>query len=154
MGDEMWILLFVTTVLLVLFCVFQGRLRPSAAKTRIVGNGAFGVEIKTAGKHLKNLKKICGHRTADCINRKIQAYLTFENSNYKNDAVRVTIEGHAVGYLPTISAVELRRALMGAGLGKTTVLECAAHIRGTWDIGRREQDNYGVWLDLPVDETS
>jgi len=150
MGGAVWLLLLLATLAMVFLYIFHGGSRDGITSTRIIGNGGFGVEITTVGQHLANLKKICGRRTADCINRKIEAYLTLENNKYSDHAVRVSIEGYTVGYLPSASAVELRHALTGAGLGKSTVLECAAHIRGTWDKECREQSNYGVWLDLPV----
>ena len=145
----MWFLFFATLIFSGLWWSFLAWYKKQRLRTRIVGNGVFSVQINAAGKHILNLKKLCGRRTADCINRKTEACLTIENNNLEKYAVRVTIQGYTVGYLPCASAINLRHALINAGLSKVKLLECAANIRGTWDAGQREQGNFGVWLDLP-----
>jgi len=119
---------------------------------RLVGDGAYAVEVAGGANYQASFEKICGKRTADCINRKTEARLILEDDNrLDKQAVRVSIEGYTVGYLPRAAARNFRRAVVGVGLGRVLVFECAAHIRGGWDYGNGRQGNYGVWLDLPSD---
>lgn len=149
----MWLIIFAAAVVLCFLCIGRTRRDVPPPPPRLVGNGAYAVEIVGDGSYLASFEKICGRRTADCLNRKTHAHLTLEDDNrFDRQAVRVSIEGLTVGYLPRAAARELRHAAVGVGLGGATVFECAAHIRGAWDAGRRKQGNYGVWLDLPKSE--
>jgi len=76
--------------------------------------------------------------------------LILEDDNPHDDkAVRVEIEGHAVGYLSRERAREYRKGLAGAGQPQTAGF-CGAVIRGGWDRGGGDRGNYGVWLDIPI----
>jgi hypothetical protein len=50
--------------------------------------------------------------------------------------------------------MNFRHAVIGVGLGRAMVFECAAHIRGGWDYANGTQGIYGVWLDLPKDQVA
>lgn len=146
----MWLLIFAVVAVMWFFHRSRTKLKVATRPPRLVGDGTYAVEIVGKNNYLASFEKICGRRTADCINRKIEAHLTFEDDNvFDNQAVRVSITGYTVGYLPLAVARDFRRAVIGVGLGRSTVFECSAHIRGGWDAGLGRQGNYGVWLDLP-----
>lgn len=146
----MWLLVFATVTIMWLFHLARRKRKAGARPPRLVGDGTYAIEIVCKSKYLASFEKICGRRTADCINRKTEAHLTLEDDNgFDHQAIRVSITGYTVGYLPLAVARDFRRAAIGVGLGRATVFECSAHIRGAWDAGLGKQGNYGVWLDLP-----
>jgi hypothetical protein len=106
-------------------------MKQDAEPPRLVSDGAYWVEIVGKSNYVASFEKICGKRTADCINRKTEARLILADHNeLDKQAVRVSIEGYTVGYLPQAAAMNFRHAVIGVGLGRVTVFECAAHIRG------------------------
>lgn len=146
----MWLLIFAVLTAMWFFHRSRTRLRVDARPPRLVGDGSYGVEVVGESNYMASFEKICGRRTADCINRKTEAHLTLEDDNrFDKHAVRVSIEGYTVGHLPRAVARDFRRAVIGVGLDGSTVFECGAHIRGGWDRGIGRQGDYGVWLDLP-----
>jgi len=139
--------------LIILTCLTRTRWTTKVRPPRLVGNGSFMIEVTESCRYLSSFEKICGRRTADCINRKTEANLTLENGNrFQKQSMRVSIEGYTVGYLPHASTRDLLVAAMGVGLGGSKVFECAAHIRGNWDKALRKQGSFGVWLDLPSND--
>jgi hypothetical protein len=146
------VLLLAVAVVLLFHYLSQSRLKVNPRPPRLIGNGSYTVSLVGESNYSASFEKICGRRTADCINRKTEANLILESDNkFDRQAVRVSIEGYTVGYLSQAAAREFRYAVVSVGLGRSTVFECAAHIRGGWDRGRGKQGNYGVWLDLPGD---
>jgi hypothetical protein len=140
--------------LILLVCFNSGWWPAVPHPPRLVGDGSFTIEVTGSAHYLSSFEKICGRRTADCINRKTEAQLTLENGNrFEKQSMRVSIEGHTVGYMPQASTRSLLIAAAGVGLGGSKVFECAAHIRGKWDKTLRKQDSFGVWLDLPSSDT-
>ena len=147
----MWLVIFAAAAVLWFFYLGHARPKIPTRPPRIVGNGVYSVGVVGENNYLASFEKICGQRTADCINRKTEAYLILENDNkFDKHAVRVTIEGYTVGYLPRAAARGFRQAVIGVGLGRSSVFECPAHIRSGWDATLRKQENYAVWLDLPA----
>jgi len=146
----MWLLILAIVAVICFFHLTRTMLKVDTPLPRLVGDGKYAVEIVGKSNYPSSFEKICGRRTADCINRKTEAHLTLEDDNrFDNQAVRVSIAGYTVGYLPGAVARDFRRAVVGVGLGRATVFECGAHIRGGWDAALGKQGNYGVWLDLP-----
>lgn len=147
----MWLIVIAMVAVWILYAVWYW-MKTDAAPPRLVGDGCYAVEVAGGTNYLASFEKICGNRTADCINRKTEAFLILEDDNrLDKQAVRVSIEGYTVGYLPRAAARSFRHAVVGVGLGQVVVFECAAYIRGGWDYGNGRQGNYGVWLDLPTD---
>lgn len=146
-------LLLVAVITIVIVWAYYLR-RHNAARAmsapRLVGDGRFSIAVVGESKYMNSFRRICGPRTADGVNMRIQAYLTMENNNkFDDQAVRVSIKGHTVGYLPRAVARDFRRSVVGAGHGASQVFACEALIRGGWDDGRGNVGNYGVVLDLP-----
>ena len=82
----------------------------------------------------------------------MEAQLVLENDNpHDSMAVRVDIQGQTVGYLSREHARQYRRQLERAGYPSTDAY-CNARIRGGWDRGEGDQGQYGVFLDLPIDD--
>ena len=150
----MWLIVIAVVLVVLTLYVSWSWTKVDDSPPRLVGDGGYAIEVTGGANYLSSFEKICGKRTADCINRKTEARLTLEDDNRLDEhAVRVSIEGYTVGYLPRAAVRSFRRAVVGVGLGRMMVFECAAHIRGGWDYGCGKQGNYGVWLDLPQDET-
>jgi hypothetical protein len=123
---------------------------PAVGPVRLAGNGEYAIEVVGESKYPASFEAICGPRSEDGVHISTRAVLTLENDNkFDKQAVRVSIEGHTVGYLPRLSAQAFRTAVARVGHGRTLAFECAAVIRGGWDRGPRDQGNYGVWLDIP-----
>jgi len=150
----MTLVMIVLAGLVFLVYLNKSRWTARARPPRVIGDGSFTIEVTGSSHYLPSFEKICGRRTADCINRKTAAHLILENDNRSdNQAVRVSIEGYTVGYLPQAPARNLIYAVIGVGLEGSRIFECAAHIRGSWDKGLHKQGNFGVWLDIPSGNT-
>jgi hypothetical protein len=127
----MWELAAIVVAVIVLIYQNRKKSAPTSASgepVRLAGHGDYAIEV----------------------NINTRAVLTLENDNkFDKHAVRVSIKGHTVGYLPRLSAQAFRTAVARVGHGRTLAFECAAVIRGGWDRGPRGQGSYGVWLDIP-----
>jgi len=110
----------------------------------------FQLAIVGESHYQDALEAICGERDDDGVDRVLNASLVLEGSNpYDPQAVRVDIDGKAVGYLsrPTARAFRQRVA---AGQPEGTALPCKARIKGGWDRGAGDQGHFGVWLNLSL----
>lgn len=118
----------------------------------IDGPGTFSVEVVGESHYQVALERICGGRTEDGVEKHVVGTLILEDGNPHDDkAVRVHVEGHTVGYLPRKLAREYRQRLEEAGHPALRGM-CSAVIRGGWDRGSGDRGNFGVWLDLPVED--
>jgi hypothetical protein len=127
--------------------------QPVIAIADLPGPGTFSVEVVGESRYLRAFELICGPRNADGEDCIVQATLVHEDDNpYDHNAVRVEIQGRSVGYLPRDTARSYRERLSQAGHAGITA-ECAANIRGGWDRGEGDRGYYGVWLDLPVEDS-
>jgi len=114
------------------------------------GSGAFALPIVGESHYQEALESICGPRSDEGEDRRVEARLVLEDDNaYDAMAVRVDIRGVTVGYLSREHAREYRTQLGKAGHAVADAY-CAARIRGGWDRGEGRQGYYGVYLDLPV----
>ena len=120
--------------------------QPEAAVVpRLVGTGQYAVEVVAESGCLGGLDTVCRSRIDGGIDMMLRARLILENDDrFERQAIRVSIRGHSVGYLPRANARDFRRAAMYVGLGRTLIFECAALVRGS-------TDHYSIWLDLPND---
>lgn len=122
----------------------------SGAPVRLAGDGDYAIEVVGESKYPASFEAICGPQSESGVNISTRAVLTLERSNkFDKHAVRVSIQGHTVGYLSRIAAQAFRTAVARVGHGKTQQFECAAVIRGGWDRGPGDRGSYGVWLDIP-----
>lgn len=122
--------------------------------TRVVleGTGAFTLPIVGESHYQEALEAICGPRSDEGEDRRVEARLVQEADNPHDAlAVRVDIQGRTVGYLSREHARQYRTQLGNAGHAGADAY-CAARIRGGWDRGAGQQGYYGVFLDIPVDQ--
>lgn len=116
---------------------------------RLTGPGQFRTAIKGESNYQKTLEAICGGKTRDGVDLKIEASLILEDANkYDKLAVYVDIKGKKVGYLSRDHAPQYRQQLKKDG-HPHAIATCTARIKGGWDRGDDDQGDFGVWLDLP-----
>ena len=125
---------------------------PLEPRVRLVlkGPDAFALPIVGESHYQDALEQICGPRTDEGEEQRVEARLVLENENpHDSMAVRVDINGMTVGYLSRDHARTYRHELIKAGY-RTDDAYCQAVIRGGWDRGKGDRGFYGVYLDLFV----
>jgi hypothetical protein len=148
----MWPTVVALIVLLGLIYLIRTRQSGDMVIPRLVGTGQYAVEVVGNCDYLDGLEAICGRKTEDGVNMLLRARLTLLNEErFERQAIRVSIRGRTVGYLPQTNAGDFRRAAMYVGLGRTSIFECAALIRGGRSNKHSTDGDYSVWLDLPND---
>lgn len=116
------------------------------------GDGSYAVEVVGESHYQSALEAIAGGRTADSARVHADAVLILEDDNkYDPGAVRVEISGKTVGHLSREDAPAYRARL--AAMGKPAARGmCHARIVGGWDRGEGERGNYGVYLDVELND--
>jgi hypothetical protein len=110
------------------------------------GPETFDVEVVGESHYQSNLRKIAGPQSEEGVRVECTAILVLEVGNpHDANAVRVDIGTLTVGYLKRTEAPAVRQALAGAGIASGGAVEVAALI-----VGGRNDQNYGVWLDIPT----
>jgi hypothetical protein len=121
----------------------------------IDGPGHFDIHVVGESHYLTNFEKICGTRRAAGANLKVRARLILEDENpHDVMAVRISVDGYPVGYLPSDVARDFRKAVIDGDLSEYPIFECAASIVGGWDKGNDNLGHYAIKLDLPQDDNS
>lgn len=107
----------------------------------VPGDGDFNIVGES--NYQDALELIVGGRTEESADHSCDAMLVPEPSNpYDHNAVRVTIDGHTIGYLARQHAIEYHRAI---GARTTT---CEAVVVGGWDRGDGDRGHFGAKLDI------
>lgn len=107
----------------------------------ISDDGAFGQHVVGESRYQHILEEICGGRTAEGADFLTTATLVPEPDNpYDANAVRVDVDGVAVGYLDRPTAKRYHETHSGSVI-------CPAVVRGGWDRGEDDRGSFGVWLD-------
>lgn len=118
----------------------------------IRGAGRFACDVVGESHYQDNLLRIAGGRTEDSAELKKTATLILDDGNpHDSNAVKVFIDGLAVGHLPRQLARTWRGSLRKQGLpvGNYT---CDAMVVGGWSRGRGNTGHFGVRLDVPVED--
>lgn len=119
----------------------------------MAGTGKFHVDVAGESFYEESFAALCGERTIEGIRIDVRAQLTLEDDNpHDKHAVRVTIEGHQVGHLSRADARAFRRLVRYGRLSEHEVFECSGLICGGWDRGDGDRGNFGVRLDLVLDD--
>ena len=125
---------------------------PRGMRATLVGPGTFALPVVGESHYQDALEAVCGPRSDEGEDRVVEAQLVLEDNNpYDSMAVRIDIQGHAVGYLNRRHAREYREQLTKASYPHANAY-CHARIRGGWDRGERGKGFYGVYLDLPINQ--
>nr|WP_314540070.1 HIRAN domain-containing protein [uncultured Massilia sp.] len=120
---------------------------------QIKGSGAFSFDVAGESFYPDSFSSLCGPRSAEAVNIAKRAQLALQDDNpHDKYAVRVTIDGYPVGHLSREHARAFRRTVRYGELSMYEAFECAAIICGGWDKGNGDAGNYGVRLDLQLDE--
>jgi len=115
----------------------------------IVGPGYFAVNVAGESFYPESFTALCGPRMEDGVNIETRAQLDLQDDNpHDKHAVRVSIQGHPVGYLSREHARAFRRTVRYGELSMYETFECAAVICGGWDRGKDGAGHFGVRLDL------
>lgn len=119
----------------------------------IKGREHFQVNVAGESFYPDSFAALCGARTRNGIAFPARAQLTLDDANpHDKNAVKVTVDGHQVGHLPRGAAKAFRRTIRYGELAVHEVFECAALINGGWDKGGGDVGNFGVRLDLALDD--
>jgi hypothetical protein len=141
----MWPTVAALIVLLGFIWRIRSRQHGTVVVPRLVGTGQYAVEVVAKSDCVGGLDEVCRSKTEGGVDMMLRARLILESDDrFERQAIRVSIKGRTVGYLPRANARDFRRAAMYVGLGRTLIFECAAIVRGS-------ADHYSVWLDLPND---
>lgn len=121
-------------------------------RANLLGHGDFDLEVVGESHYQSNLETICGPRTTKGENRQVEATLILEDNNpHDKLAVRVEINGLAVGHLSRDVARSYREQLRRSGHPRA-IGTCQAKIKGGWQRKNGDKGHYGVWLDIPTDD--
>jgi hypothetical protein len=127
--------------------IYNGRARksplPADPIIRLHGRGTYEFAIVGSSRYRSALEKIHGDGLPDHVGKEVEAVLVLEKTNH---AVRVEVQGHTVGHLPTDLAGEYRRRLMEVGHLNVRGA-CRARITGRH--GAVDYVDFAVRLDLP-----
>lgn len=119
----------------------------------IKGRDQFQINVAGESFYPDAFAALCGARTRDGIAFPARAVLTLDDGNvHDKNAVKVSIEGHQVGHLPRTAARAFRRTVRYGELAMHEVFECAALINGGWNRGGGDVGNFGVRLDLALED--
>lgn len=109
----------------------------------IEGDGDFEFDIVGEGRHQKTLMTIAGPKEPEGKRFLCKAVLVAEPDNkHDPNAVKCTINGRKVGYVPRQLAPRVKRMLKGRKV------RVDALIVGGWDDGDGNTGHYGVKLDI------
>ena len=125
----------------------------SAKQTYIAkSSGRFNQEIVGESHYQRQLKKLCGGYSKDGSRVEADALLVPEDKNrHDKNAVRIEVAGKIVGYLSRQDAKYFRRKVKKTEAAEKNVT-CKALIVGGKKLGLFERSNFGVWLDLDMDD--
>ena len=147
-----WLILILIAAYIV-YILLKSRGHTSSETGRLRGPGEYRLPVVGESHYQRTLKKICGGRTQEGVEKYVDATLVLEDSNpYSNTAVRVDIQGEPVGHLSGDDARSYRKRLEEAGHPRLEGV-CSAVIRGGWDRGGGDVGYFGVFLDLPIDDS-
>lgn len=143
----------VVIVLIVVLAVVALRvLRPkrSSASINLPGPGTYEFDIVGEASYQDALSDICGGKKESSADLYVDAELYLEDENpHDSKAVCVSVEGKTVGYLSRKDARNFRKQVKEFE-DQDPIFFCKAVIVGGWKKSKRDQGNFGVRLDLPV----
>jgi len=116
----------------------------------IEGDGHYDLEVVGESHYQRHLNLLSGRYSKKGGDRELIAKLHYENTN-PNDkmAIRVVINGGAVGYLSRKDARLARKRMEKVGL-EGLIISCNAEIVGGKRVGFFKKTDFAVWLDLPI----
>lgn len=110
-------------------------------------DGSFPMEVVGESNHQDALHRICGGFSRQGHDKVVVARLELEPENpHDANAVRITISGLTVGYLPRAQAERLALFMRSNGFN---ILFCNALINGGWKTNQYDSGFFGVRLGLP-----
>lgn len=117
--------------------------------------GSLKYRVDVAGESFydASFRELCGERTIEGVRIESIALLKLCDDNpYDKHAIRVSIKGYPVGHLSREDARAFRRLVRYGSLAEHEEFQCAAVICGGWDRGEGDIGNFGVRLDLTLND--
>lgn len=110
-------------------------------------DGSFPMEVVGESNYQDALKRICGGFSRQGHANVVEACLELEPTNpHDENAVRITISGLTVGYLPRAQAERVASFMRSSGFN---LLVCDALINGGWRTNQHDSGFFGVRLGVP-----
>jgi hypothetical protein len=119
----------------------------------IFGPREYRINVAGESFYPESFASLCGPRRGEAVNIRVRAQLQLQDDNmHDKPAVQVTINGLPVGHLSREHARAFRRTVRYGRLSEHELFECEAVICGGWDHGDGNVGNFGVRLDLSLDD--
>ena len=119
----------------------------------IEGPGEYRINVAGESFYPESFAALVGPRREDAVDIRTMARVSLQDDNpHDKLAVSVSIDGYQVGHLPRKAARAFRRTVRYGRLSEYETFECAAMICGGWNKGGGDAGNYGVRLDLELDD--
>lgn len=110
-------------------------------------DGSFPMEVVGESNYQNALHRVCGGFSRQGHDKVVEACLELEPTNPHDDnAVRITISGLTVGYLPRAQAERVASFMRSNGFNP---LVCDALINGGWRTNQHDSGFFGVRLGVP-----
>jgi hypothetical protein len=110
-------------------------------------DGSFPMEVVGESNYQDVLQEICGGFSRHGHDKAVEACLELEPTNpHDANAVRITIAGATVGYLPRAQAERVSSFMRSNGFNP---LVCDALINGGWRTNQHDSGFFGVRLGVP-----
>lgn len=111
-------------------------------------DGGFPLEAVGESHYQDALLQICGRYNRYGHQHECEASIGLEPDNpYDANAVRVSIQGRTVGYLPRHQASRVAAAMRELGI---SAAGCGARVNGGWRTNQHDQGYFGVRLAVPT----
>jgi len=114
------------------------------------GDGHYKLKVITEPYHQNYLKSLCGGYSIKGSKQEVVAKLHYDNYNQNDkNAIRVVVNGGAVGYLSPKQARLYRKRIEETGQ-EGIIVSCKARILGgkrTWVF---KKTDFSIWIDLPI----
>ena len=125
--------------------------RASIDAPLLPGNDEYEMEIVGESHYQRHLNRVCGGCDENGVDMETDALIVFDNGNpHDAQAVKVVIDGGAVGHLSREAARSFRKRIAHSQFKQHEQFRCKALIRGGWDRGGGDTGMFGVRLDVDL----
>ena len=120
--------------------------------SKILADGRYKLEVVTEPIYQNHLKFLCGGYSIKGRELEVVAKLHYDNCNPNDkNAIRVVINGGAVGYLSPKHARLFRKRIEKAGQ-EGLIVSCNAYILGGKRTWLFKKSDFNIRIDLPIEK--